>query len=904
MGKSLVIVESPSKATIINRYLGDDYVVKASVGHIRDLSAETTKNKSTEKKGTKKSTKEETLVRNMGVDPKHGWKANYQIMPDKVKVVSELRKLAKDADTVYLATDLDREGEAIAWHLMEVLGGSKDKYLRVKYPEITKNAIAKAFENPGKVNMDLVNAQQTRRFLDRVVGFMVSPILWKKVARGLSAGRVQSVAVELIVDREREIRAFIPEEYWNIDALLKTAGNEDFKASLSTFKGKKIALGNSKDANGCVNTLKKLAYSVFSVEKRKGTQHAQPPFTTSTLQQVASGRLGFSVRKTMIVAQRLYEQGLITYMRTDSVNLSNEAIAAARDIISKQYGDAYLPQKPNYYQSKESAQEAHEAIRPSHPYDALPASIDADGKKLYNLIMARYLASQMTPQQYETTSVVISAGDYGFRLTGKHIVFDGFKRVLPSKSNEEVLLPALEEGQALTLLDLMPSQHFTQPTARFSEASLVKELEKEGIGRPSTYASIISTIQERGYVALKNGRFYAERMGEVVTDRLRFSFKELMDKKFTASMENSLDEIANGKLNWIKSLDDFYNGFEDEVEKASLTADKGGMPENAPLTLNEMMCPQCGKYHMAVQSGKNGLFLSCLGYYDKDVKTAERCHKTMNLRALGLESKTNVKITEEDEARLLRERPRCSKCNSVMDSYLIDEHHKLHLCSTPNCGGYLLEEGNFDKEFEKGPEIPCDKCGSTMVQKEGRFGKYMACTNAECGNTRKILKNGEVAPPREDAVDLPELLCKAEGAHYVLRDGAAGIFLAAHNFPKVRETRPPKVSELKRFRDRISPKFYYLCDAPEKDPEGNETEVRFSRKTKKQYVISVMDGKPTRYTAFYNENTGKWEENNTVTPQKKTAARKTATAKKTTTARKTATRKTNSASKTAKGSKK
>lgn len=898
MGKSLVIVESPSKASIINRYLGEDYVVRASVGHIRDLSSGDAP-KVVDKNGKEKKaklTKDEELALSMGVDPNNHWKANYAIMDDKHKVVAELKKLSKDADKVYLATDLDREGEAIAWHLREVLGGKDEKYLRVKYPEITKDAIDKAFKNPGRINMDLVNAQQTRRFLDRVVGFMVSPLLWKKVARGLSAGRVQSVAVELIVDKEREIKAFIPVEYWNVDANVSNKKGEQFKLSLQNFKGKKLEIHNKAEADSVLNALKGENFTVEKIDLKKGSQNPLPPFTTSTLQQVANQRLGFSVRKTMTVAQHLYEMGLITYMRTDSVNLSEEAIAAARTIVKNMLSDRYLPEKPNYYKSKESAQEAHEAIRPSHPFDPLPSSVDRDGQRLFELIKARYLASQMVPQEYETTSVSVAAGEYTLKTSGKHITFDGFKRIYNFNKNEEVLLPELNVGDVLNVLEIIPSQHFTQPPARFSEASLVKELEKDGIGRPSTYASIISTIQDRGYVKINSGRFYAERMGEVVTDRLRFSFKDLMDKNFTASMEDSLDEIASGNKDWIESLDSFYKDFAVELDKANKPASDGGMPENSPLELENFKCPDCGKYNMAVQSGKTGLFLTCLGYYDKDVKSADRCHKTLNLRALDLTALSSQKISEEEEANFLRSRPRCPVCHSVMDSYIIDETHKLHLCSTPNCKGHLLEEGKFDSEIEKGPEIPCDKCGQTMILKEGRFGKYMACTNKECGNTRKILKNGQVAPPREDAVDLPDLLCKTEGSHYVLRDGAAGVFLAAHNFPKVRETRAPKISELKRYRDLISPKFYYLADAPETDPDGNETEVRFSRKMKKQYIVSVKDEKQTSFVAFYNEETHEWEAQEAAqsksTSKKSTRSSSKASAKKTTAKKSTTAKKT------------
>ncbi len=894
MGKSLVIVESPSKAAIINRYLGDDYVVKASVGHIRDLPVTgSDAEKGTKKRATTKTDKQSALAKRMGVDPHNHWNANYVIMPGKEKVVTELKKLSKDADKIYLATDLDREGEAIAWHLREVLGGDESKYFRVKYPEITKAAITKAFANPGQINMDLVNAQQTRRFLDRVVGFMVSPILWKKVARGLSAGRVQSVAVKLIVDREREIKAFIPEEYWTIDVAAATQQGEILPLSLTTVDGKKAAIHNEAEALTLKQIIEKSALEVAAVESKQGRQHAKPPFTTSTLQQSANQRLGFSVKKTMTVAQHLYERGLITYMRTDSVNLSEEAIKAAREIITASCGPSYVPEKPNFYKSKESAQEAHEAIRPSHPGQALPADLERDAVRLFELINARYLASQMEDQRYESTSVSVKASNLGLRASGKHVLFDGFTKIWKSSSQDENILPEVHEGDILTLDSVSPQQHFTQPPARYSEATLVRELEKDGIGRPSTYAAIISTIQDRGYVRIERGRFYAEIMGEIVTDRLLYSFANLMDTHFTAQMEDSLDEIADGKKNWLQSLDEFFQYFEAEVDKANLSSDKGGMPENKAQEI-DFKCPLCGKHNMAVHTGKTGIFLSCQGYYDKDTDPDKRCRKTLNLTPVTIGTLKQKNLTEDEEAEILRKRPRCQKCGAVMDSYLIDEHNKLHLCTAPECGGYKLEQGDFSQEIDRGPTVECEKCHSLMIMKEGRFGKYMACTNSECGNTRKILKNGTVAPPREDPVDLPELPCKTAGSHYVLRDGASGIFLAAHNFPKVRETRPPKVAELKRFEDRLSPKFKYLCLAPLTDPDGNETEVRFSRKSKRQYVISVKDDKPTGFVCLYDEASGTWKVTDKKAASgtaKSAAGKKSAGAQKTGVKRKTAAKK-------------
>ena len=914
MGKSLVIVESPHKAKVINNYLGPDYIVRASVGHIRDLP--TGASKSTTKKVTTRTKKTEAekrsaLFERMGVDPLDNWKADYVVMPEKKDVVKELKKIASECDKVYLATDLDREGEAIAWHLHEVLApacGKDTQFWRVKYPEITRSAIAKAFANPEQLNMNMVNAQQTRRFLDRVVGFMVSPLLWEKVGRGLSAGRVQSVAVELIVDRERAIKSFVPVEYWEIFANTLTPNKEPLKVNLAAKGRSKIEMHNKAQAIAVLDDLRKQEYKVARIDSKKGSAHAPPPFTTSTLQQSANQRLGFSVKRTMVAAQRLYEAGFITYMRTDSVNLSKEAIESAREIIAANYGDKYLPEKPNYYQSKESAQEAHEAIRPSHPeMKTVPSTVDRDGQRLYQLIYDRYLACQMSNQTYESRAIVVQAGDYLLRATGRTEIFDGFRRVLGNKS-EDVMLPDVKEGDILKLEDLVPSQHFTQPPARFSEATLVKELEKDGIGRPSTYAAIIATIQERGYVKIERNRFFATKMGEIVTDRLRYSFANLMDLHFTASMEESLDEIAAGKRDWIANLDEFYKDFSEHLSKASLPADQGGMPNNKVIEI-DMMCPQCGKYHMAAHMGRTGTFLSCMGYHDSSVKAADRCKCTVNLTYTQEQTiPEDIEMDEATEAKLLLKSKRCPKCGATMDAYLIDKNHKLYLCSNaPGCDGYIREEGDYSQEAEAalGPTVECEKCGGTMVLKDGRFGKYMQCTNEECKNTRKILKNGEVAPPREDAVDLPELTCEEnKDSHYVLRDGASGIFLAAHNFPKVRETRPVFVEELRRFRDRISPKFYYLADGPVVDNEGNKTQVRFSRKTKEQYLASITDeGKQTKWAAYYNKDTNSWtiselKARSTTTKKSasssttKMAAKASAKSATKTTTRKTTTKKT------------
>ena len=863
MGKSLVIVESPAKAKTINKYLGSDYVVKSSVGHIRDLPKSgseekterakpiSTKGMSAEEKAKVKAEKERNaLVKRMGIDPYHGWKANYQIMPDKLKVVSELKTLAKKADHIYLATDLDREGEAIAWHLREVIGGDDSRFSRVVFNEITKNAIKKAFEKPEHLNIDRVNAQQTRRFLDRVVGFMVSPLLWKKVARGLSAGRVQSVAVKLLVEREREIKAFQPEEFWEIVADTQSNGRK-LPLDLTNYLGKKWQAKNEAEAMQAVKNLQQSAFIVTDIEKKPTSSKASPPFITSTLQQTASTRLGFGVKKTMMLAQRLYEAGYITYMRTDSTNLSQDALNMARGYIDKQFGSQYLPEKPNFYSSRENAQEAHEAIRPSDVNVTMAdlSGMEKDAERLYDLIWRRFLACQMLPAQYDSTNLTVTAGDYELKAKGRVLRFDGWTKVLlvQGKTAEDQELPSVVLNEKLVLKAINPSQHFTKPPARYSEAALVRELEKRGIGRPSTYASIISTIQERGYVHVENRRFYAEKMGEIVTDRLNESFGDLMNYDFTANMEETLDQIAEGNKNWIDALNAFFKDFSEQLTQAELDELQGGMKPNSIVPTN-IDCPTCGR-KMAIRTASTGVFLGCTGYA---LPPKERCKTTMNL--IPEEELINV-LDEDSETKALMARKRCPKCDSAMDSYIIDPHRKLHVCgNNPNCDGYLVEEGTFKIKGYDGPIVECDKCGADMHLKLGRFGKYMGCTN--CDNSRKILKNGEVAPPREEPIPFPELKCEKADAYFVLRDSAVGVFMSAHNFPKVRESRPAKVSELAQYRDRLPEKLQYLADAPLTDPEGNPAIISFSRKEKRQYVTSEKNGKKTKWIMDYVD--GKW----------------------------------------------
>ena len=869
MGKSLVIVESPAKAKTINKYLGNDFIVKSSIGHIRDLptsggakpvdakerakQAAATRKLSPEAKALYQAKKSKSqLINRMGIDPENNWEAHYEILPGKEKVVDELKKLAEKADIVYLATDLDREGEAIAWHLREAIGGDESRYRRVVFNEITKTAIQNAFKNPGPIDQDRVDAQQARRFLDRVVGYMVSPLLWEKVARGLSAGRVQSVAVRLVVEREREIRAFIPEEYWTLFADLQADKKQSVSFEVKKFKDDAFKPVNKDQAMTAVAALQDSSYKVVSREDKPTHSKPSAPFITSTLQQAASTRLGYGVKKTMMMAQRLYEAGYITYMRTDSTNLSKDAVESCREYILEQFSKRYLPEAPISYSSKEGAQEAHEAIRPSN-VAVMPnqlSGMERDAERLYTLIWQQFVACQMTQAEYTSTSVVVSAGDYELRTRGRVIRFDGYTKVLPqvAKKDEDVVLPDLKVGQVLPLQKLNPQQHFTKPTARFTEASLVKELEKRAIGRPSTYAAIISTIQDRGYVRQENRRFYAEKMGDIVTERLVESFDDLMDYGFTASMEESLDDVAKGGKNWRQVLNEFYAGFSKKLSLAA-GADKG-MRANDP-TNTDISCALCSR-DMQIRTGSTGVFLGCSGY---GLPPKERCKHTMNL--VSGDEAIDADADEEAESRLLRTKHRCKICNSAMDSYLLDETRKLHICgNNPDCAGYEVELGAYRLKGYEGPTIECDKCSSQMQLKTGRFGKYFGCTNSECKNTRKLLKSGEAAPPKVDPIVMADLRCEKVDDHYVLRDGAAGLFLAASQFPKNRETRAPLVEELLAYRDQIDPKYHFLLSAPVADPDGNKAIIRFSRKTKEQYVQTEVNGKASGWKALYSG--GKW----------------------------------------------
>lgn len=858
MSKSLVIVESPAKVKTINKFLGKNFLVKSSIGHIRDLAKSGSESEEGPKKAKTSKTKaspHERLVQRMGVDPDHGWKAQYEILPGKEKVLKALKDAAKNVDEIYLATDLDREGEAIAWHLRESIGGDPSRYKRVTFTEITKKAIQEAFAHPGELNIDRVNAQQARRFLDRVVGYMLSPLLWQKVARGLSAGRVQSVAVRLISEREREIHAFKPEEYWQVHAELKGAKGAAFRAEVTRENAQPFKPVNKAMTDEALSTLNRSSYTVTQVEQKPARSKPSAPFITSTLQQSASQRLGFGVKKTMTLAQHLYEAGYITYMRTDSTNLSSDALSTCREYISKSFGAEYLPDEAVSYVSKKSAQEAHEAIRPTDVWlqpEKLESEVEKDAARLYALIWRQFVACQMTQAVFDSTVVTIQCDRFELKARGRVLRFDGYLRVQPQikkKNDEDIILPDLHEKDRLTKEHVEGTQHFTKPPPRFSEASLVRELEKRGIGRPSTYTSIISTIQERGYVRAERRRFFCLKMGEIVTDRLTENFHDLMDYGFTALMEEGLDKIAAGEQDWRKVLDEFYAQF---TEKLNIANEE--MRPNVP-TPTDVDCPECGK-KMNIRTARTGVFLSCSGYA---LPPKERCKGTINLiPGIEVVSETDDNDDEEGDVLEIQAKARCKKCDTAMDSYLIDEHRKIHVCgNNPECDGYFIEEGKFRIKGYDGPTFECEKCGGQMQLKTGRFGKYFGCSNApECKNTRKLLRNGEAAPPRADPIPMPELPCSQSDGYFVLRDGAAGLFLASSKFPKSRETRKPQVADLVRHRDALDPKYHFLLTAPEKDAKGRPTIVRFDRKEKEHYVGSEENDKPTEFVWRYVGN--KW----------------------------------------------
>ena len=869
MTKSLVIVESPAKAKTISKYLGSNYIVESSVGHIRDLPKKASPNSkrssipkdvSPEEKIRLKAINDRNrLIRRMGIDPDNGWTADWQIIPEKEKVIKSLRKAAKGVDHIYLATDLDREGEAIAWHLKEALGPNKYEYSRVRFNQITKSAIIDSFEDPKEIDLDLVKAYRARRFLDKVIGFELSPLLWKKIARGLSAGRVQSVALRVLDERERLIQEFIPEEFWEVSMTLI---KDELIIPFSLNRKKSQPLLKEEEARNIHELIQNSDLTINEIIQKPVKVKPRAPFITSTLQQAASTKLSFTVKRTMRVAQKLYEAGHITYMRTDAPSLSKESIQDARNFIGERVGEKYLTNAPRIYSSTENAQEAHEAIRPTNAYmtaDDLMNQTEEE-KRLYQLIWQQYIASQMPDAEYLSTSAKINIEEYVFSAKGREVVFDGYTKISqPIKSDDEDILPPLNEGESLNLNEIKLDQKFTKPPSRYSEAALVKELEKKGIGRPSTYANIISTIQDRGYVEIQNRRFFVKKIGHIVAERLIESFDDIMDYEFTANLENNLDKVAQGELDWKNVLDDFYSAFQKDLVSASM--EDGGMRSNKPTTTN-LVCPDCSSPNMVIRNSSNGVFLGCSAYENTG---DDKCKKTLNLVS-GDEA---ISVDDNEEAENLLIKKRCPKCETSMDNYLIDETRKLHVCGkSPDCDGYEIEEGQFKIKGYDGPTLECHKCGSEMQLKTGRFGKYFGCLNDNCGTTRALQRNGEPKPITMEPIELPDLKCIKCEDHYLLRDSMKGLFLAASQYPKNRETRAPKVHEIKNLEEQLisacrflpnKDKHLYLLNAPEKDKDGNQYVVRYNRTDDIHYVASEKDGKKTKWTATYSN--GEWTQN-------------------------------------------
>lgn len=752
MAKSLIIVESPAKAKTIHKYLGTNFLVKASVGHIKDLPP-----------------------KKLGVDVEQDFQPEYVTIRGKGKVIQELKDAAKKVEQIYLAPDPDREGEAISWHIAEELKKSKkvtNNIFRVMFNEITPKAIKEAIKHPGPINSNKVDAQQARRILDRLVGYKISPLLWKKVQKGLSAGRVQSVALRLICEREREIKAFVTEEYWSIIALLEGKIPPAFEAKLLKIEKDKAKISNEDQATAITTDLRQpdISFVVENVTKKETRRKPVAPFTTSTLQQEAARKLRFSSKKTMTIAQKLYEGmeigeespvGLITYMRTDSTRISNDALQETRQYIEEKFGKSYLPGKPHSYKTQKAAQEAHEAIRPTSVYrepERLKKYLSKDELNLYTLIWKRLVASQMKPAVMDVTTIDILAGKQGlptpspsqegiylFRATGSVMKFAGFMQLYiestDAASDEEndkngkdsqnkdkdVLLPPIEKGETLTLQDLLSKQHFTQPPPRYTEASLVKELEKRGIGRPSTYASIISTILDRSYVSREQRKLIPSELGLLITDLLVENFPQILDVGFTANLEEQLDKIEEGKLDWIQSLQAFYQPFSQELERAAKEM-RNIKKEREEVT--DEKCEKCGS-PMKIKYGRYGKFLACSAF--------PKCRNTKPLEAEGDDAKSEVSAN-----------------------------------------------GTAEPETQE----MCEKCGKPMVVKRGRYGTFLACSGyPECKNTKKIVqgKNGEKAV--KEVIETDEI-CEKCGAKLVIREGRYGKFYSCSNYPKCKFVKP------------------------------------------------------------------------------------------------------------------
>jgi len=758
MARSLVIVESPAKAKTINKYLGREYTVKASLGHVLDLPKKTlgillpgTENgkKKKKKRKTKAKAKEgEKLVEEkkppkpVVVTAENIFEPTLEVIPGKVKVIADLRKAAENAPNVYLATDPDREGEAISQHLLDTLATKKSdraKYRRVMFNEITPKAIKAAFAKAGDVNGDLVDAQQARRVLDRLVGYKISPILWNKVRRGLSAGRVQTVALRLIVEREVQIREFVPQEYWSIHAMLDAGEPPLFEAKLFKHNGEDVEVSNQETADKIVAAVSDVKWEVANVSQREKRRNPPPPFTTSKLQQAAYNRLRYTAKRTMSLAQKLYEGvelgeegsvALITYMRTDSVNVSADALAQVREMIPERFGSNYLPEKPNYYKSKKDAQEAHEAIRPTEAMRApedVRKYLEDDLFKLYQLIWQRFVASQMLPAIFDQTTIDITAGDYTFRSNGSVQKFDGYLRVYQTPAaiadreddekadeGEGNALPRVTEGQILRLDTIRPDQHFTEPPPRYNDATLVKDLEEKGIGRPSTYASIISTLVEREYVKKDQGRFTPTMLGERVSVLLIRSFEDIFDVTFTARLEDELDEIEEGKLGWRTAVGEFWDKFVIDLDKADdeMLSYKAGIPTGKK-------CEKCGEGELLERISRHGFFLGCSRY------------------------------------------PDCEFIEDLSPEVPPGDENKIEYC---------------------------DNCGKEMAIKRGRFGVFLACTGyPDCKTTRRLVEGTRIARQPDEPLDEKCPLCDSG---LVKKHGRFGEFIGCSNYPKCKYTRP------------------------------------------------------------------------------------------------------------------
>lgn len=691
MGQKLVIVESPAKAKTIGKYLGSNYIVEASMGHVRDLPRST-----------------------LGVDVENEYAPKYITIRGKGELLDKIRKVAKKCDKIYLATDPDREGEAISWHLEKVLKIDECEKCRIEFNEITKNAVKNAIKNPRKVKVSLVDAQQARRVLDRLVGYKISPILWRKVKWGLSAGRVQSVALKMICNREKEINEFKPEEYWTIESeVSKNKSSKSFLLKLVSYKGKKISIVNKEQNDKIIDELKQGEFKVLKIKSGTKNKNTLPPFTTSTLQQDANRKLNFSTKRTMSVAQQLYEGievkghgtiGLITYMRTDSVRVALEAQNAARDFIVSEYGKEYSPEQFKVYKGKKNAQDAHEAIRPTYidlTPDKIKGSLKDEQYKLYNLIWCRFVASQMTNCILNSTSVDVSNNDYTFRVTGTSIKFEGFMKVYKYVTQDEEdsqKIPQLSENETLISKKIEGKQHFTQPPARFSEASLVKTLEENGIGRPSTYAPIISTLLDRKYIKKEKKTIYCTELGNIVNNIVSEYFKQIVDVEFTADMENKLDNIEEGKENWNKVVDEYFKPLEKSIEIAEKEVAKITIEDE----VTDIKCDKCGR-NMVIKHGRFGDFLACPGYP---------------------ECKNTKAIVEELKVS-------CPKCGGKVVVRKSKKGRKFYGCSNyPEC--------DFVSWFEPSDE-KCSECGSYMVKKSSKSkGEYLECSNSDCKHVKEL----------------------------------------------------------------------------------------------------------------------------------------------------------------------